>query len=305
MRALLVVNPMATMTTTRSRNVLTSALGSGLQLDVEPTKARGHARELGEQAVDARYDVVVALGGDGTVNEVINGLLARGPSPSVPALAIVPGGSTNVFARALGITNHPVDATSELLDALREGRSRRIGLGQADGRWFTFSAGLGLDAATVRQVEDKCQQGRRKTSALYIRCALREFYRFDRRHPQLTLSAPGIADQRLILGLVTNTDPWTFVNDKPLRPTPYASLTAGLDVLGMCSLGTVTALGTLARWYAREPRPHGRHTMGLHDQTELTLRADGPLPFQLDGEPLGDRTSVHFRGVPNALRIVA
>lgn len=305
MRALLVVNPAATVTTTRTRNVLTSALGADLQLDIAPTKARGHARELGEQAVDARYDAVVVLGGDGTVNEVINGLLSRGPSPAVPALGIVPGGSTNVFARALGVTNHPVDATSELLDALRAGRSRRIGLGLADDRWFTFSAGLGLDAATVRRVEDKSERGSRKTSWLYIRSGIRQFYRYERRQPQLTLTAPGReVPERLVMALVTNTDPWTYVDDRPLRPTPQASFGTGLDVLGMRKLGTASAVHALAQWYAGKPRPRGRHMLNLHDLPELTVRSNVPLPFQLDGEPLGERTEVCFRSVPGALRIL-
>ncbi len=305
MRALLVVNPTATVTTTRTRNVLTSALGASLKLDVAPTKSRGHARELGEQAVDAEYDLVVVLGGDGTVNEVINGLLSYGPSPAVPALAIVPGGSTNVFARALGITNHPVDATSELLDALRDGRSRRVGLGLADDRWFTFSAGLGMDAAALRRVEDQSAKGRRKTSALYIRSSFREFYRSERRRPLLTLTAPGLdSPQRLVLALLTNTDPWTFVNNRPLRPTPRASFSTGLDVLGMRKLGSVTALRALGQWSRRQPRPHGRHVVALHDLPQLTLRSDTPLPFQLDGEPLSERTEVRFRSVPSALRIV-
>jgi len=102
MRALLVVNPNATATSVRTRDVLASALGSDLRIDVERTKSRGHAIELGAQAVDDGYELVVALGGDGTVNEVVNGLMAHGPRPDLPAFAAVPGGSTNVFARALG-----------------------------------------------------------------------------------------------------------------------------------------------------------------------------------------------------------
>ncbi len=306
MRALLVVNPTATVTTTRTRNVLTSALDANLKLDVAPTKSRGHARELGEQAVDAEYDLVVVLGGDGTVNEVINGLLVQGPSPAVPALAIVPGGSTNVFARALGITNHPVDATSELLDALRDGRSRRVGLGLADDRWFTFSAGLGMDAAALRRVESQSAKGWRKTSALYIRSSVREYYRAERRRPLLTLTAPGLSSpERLVLALVTNTDPWTFVNNRPLRPTPLASFSTGLDLLGMRKLSSATALRALGQWSRQKPQPQGPHAVHLHDLPELSLDSDTPLPFQLDGEPLSERTSVRFRSVPAALRIVA
>src|SRR3954452_19859306 len=141
------------------REVLASALGADNRVDVAWTKSRGHAIELGSQAVEDGYELVVALGGDGTVNEVVNGLLCHGPSPDLPAFAVVPGGSTNVFARALGFSADPVEATSELLDALRDGSSRQIALGRADDRWFTFNAGMGLDAEVVRRVDNRRKPG--------------------------------------------------------------------------------------------------------------------------------------------------
>src|SRR5215207_3091026 len=129
MRALLVVNPNATTTNARSRDVLARALRSEMDLEVANTRRRGHAAELARQASANGIDVLVALGGDGTVNEVVNGLLADGPGPHVPALAVVPGGSTNVFARAVGLPRDPIEATGVLLEALREKRTRSIGLG--------------------------------------------------------------------------------------------------------------------------------------------------------------------------------
>ncbi|MDQ1644766.1 MAG: hypothetical protein QOJ50_950, partial [Cryptosporangiaceae bacterium] len=153
MRALLVVNPNATTTSERRRDVLATALRSEIDLHVVQTRRRGHAAELARTAGADGFGVVVALGGDGTVNEVVNGLLTDGPSAEVPALAVVPGGSTNVFARAIGLPRDPIDATSVLLEALREHRTRTIGLGRMPGRWFTFCAGIGLDAEVVRRVE--------------------------------------------------------------------------------------------------------------------------------------------------------
>ncbi|GAA2927256.1 hypothetical protein GCM10020221_24030 [Streptomyces thioluteus] len=162
MRALLVVNPSATTTSARTRDVLVHALASDLKLEVATTEYRGHARDLARAAAESgNTELVVALGGDGTVNEVVNGLLHRGPDPEgLPRLAVVPGGSTNVFARALGLPNEPVEATGALLDALRDGTGRTIGLGHAGGtpgtedegapgRWFTFCAGFGFDAGVV------------------------------------------------------------------------------------------------------------------------------------------------------------
>src|SRR3954454_17588428 len=131
MRALVVVNPAATATTAKGRDVLVRALASELKVDVAETGHRGHGRELGARAVADGVDVVVTLGGDVTVNEVVNGLLEHGPAPHLPILAVVPGGSTNVFSRALGCSRDPIEATAEILDALRGGRTRLVSLGTA------------------------------------------------------------------------------------------------------------------------------------------------------------------------------
>src|SRR3954462_4497578 len=151
MRALVVVNPAATATTPKGRDVLVRALASELKVDAVETEHRGHGRELGRRAVEDGVDVVVTLGGDGTVNEVVNGLLEHGPAPHLPVLAVVPGGSTNVFARALGRSRDPVEATSEILDSLRAGHTRLVSLGTASAsgtaagpdwtppRWFVFA----------------------------------------------------------------------------------------------------------------------------------------------------------------------
>src|SRR3954447_20823254 len=167
MRAPLVVNPKATTATARGRDVLARALASDLKLDVVETERRNHAIELGARAVAEAYDLVVVLGGDGTVNEVVNGILRDGPHTDQPALAVVPGGSTNVFHRSLDIPRDPIEATGSLLDALREGRSRWIGLGRANERWFTFTAGLGMDADVVRLVERARAAGKSPTPTRY------------------------------------------------------------------------------------------------------------------------------------------
>lgn len=188
MRALLVVNPAATTTSARTRDVLIHALASEVKLEAVTTEYRGHARDIGRlAAASSDVDMVVALGGDGTVNEVVNGLLHDGPDPDrLPGLAVVPGGSTNVFARALGLPNDPVEATGALLDALRTGSQRTVSLGLASGtpgsedeavpgRWFTFTAGLGFDAGVIGRVEQHRERGRRSTHPLYVRQVLRQF----------------------------------------------------------------------------------------------------------------------------------
>lgn len=307
MRAVLVVNPRATATTLRTRDVLIAALSSDLRVDTLETKGRGHAVELATQAVESGCDIVVALGGDGTVNEVVNGLLSGEPQPGLPSLAVVPGGSTNVFARALGMPASAVDATGQILEALREGRSRRIGLGKADDRWFTFCAGLGIDAAVVERVDARRAKGRRATHGLYVRSAVNRFYlATDRRHPSLRLSAPGLMEPHAVFAaLVCNTDPWTFLGDRPVRPCPDASFDLGLDVLALPRLSTAAALRATRRFFAKDPHPRGKNALLVHDQHEMTVEVTGePLPFQADGEVLGARHMVHFTSVPSALRVI-
>jgi len=315
MRALLVVNPKATQTSVRVRDVLARALGSDLKLDVVETQRRGHAIELGARAAVEGFDLVVVLGGDGTVNEVVNGIL-RGddgqpvPRTDQPALAAIPGGSTNVFHRALDIPLDPVEATGDLLEALREGRSRWIGLGRASStgeadRWFTFTAGVGLDADAVRMVERARAKGRPATPSRYVRATLgRFFFGTDRRHPALTLERPGEEPvPGLFLAIVGNTTPWTYFRNHPITLTRDASFDTGLDLLAMRRLGTVGTLyaasGMLTGVGAR-----GRAKLALHDLHDFRIVAERPMHFEVDGDYLGERSSVEFTSVPAALRVI-
>ena len=305
MRALLVVNPAATAATVRARDVLGRALSSQTRLEVVETKARGHATELATAAVD-EFDIVVAMGGDGTVNEVVNGLLAQGPRPGLPALAVVPGGGTNVFARALGLPNSAKDATSMLMEALRRGRRRTVGLGRADDRWFTFNAGLGFDAGVVRLVDRSRAAGRRATPGRYVLGGFRQFFMHtERRERALLLERPGSEPEPLGLALVCNTAPWTYLGARAVDPCPRASFDTGLDLFGLRRLRTLPTLWHLQQILARRPHPRGRDVLAVHDASELVLSSGRPQPFQLDGEDLGDRTRVVLTSVPAALCVVA
>ena len=304
MRALLVVNPKATTTSARARDVLAHALASEVKLDVVETTHRGHATELARQASRDGLDVVVALGGDGTVNEVTNGILHAGVQPGLPALAVVPAGSTNVFARTLGMPNNPIEATSQLLEALLEDRRRTIGLARADDRWFTFNAGLGLDAGAVRRVERARAKGRTATQPLYVRSAVREYYYGPSHKHPLTVERDGAEPLQLALALVCQTDPWTYLGDRPVRPCPDASFATGLDLFGLTKAPTATVLRHLRQILSRRARPRGKHLVLLHDQPRLVLSSPVPLPFQLDGDDLGDRSRVVLTAVPDALRVV-
>ncbi|RII16055.1 Diacylglycerol kinase [Streptomyces sp. YIM 130001] len=321
MRALLVVNPAATTTSARTRDVLIHALASEMKLEAVTTEYRGHARDLGRQAAQSKdIELVVALGGDGTVNEVVNGLLHAGPQPdSLPGLAVVPGGSTNVFARALGLPNDPVESTGALLDALRTGSERTVGLGLTEGtpgtedeavpsRWFTFSAGLGFDAGVVGRVEQQRERGKRSTHALYVRQVVRQFLgEADRRHGTIVLDRPSEDPvEDLVVSIVSNTSPWSFLGNRPLYPSPDASFDTGLDVLGLKKLSTpaVTRYGTQLLMSSPERGPRGKNAVALHDLATFTLHSKVPLPLQMDGDHLGLRTSVTFTGVRRALRVI-
>ncbi|MCQ4080303.1 diacylglycerol kinase family lipid kinase [Streptomyces sp. RB6PN25] len=324
MRALLVVNPTATTTGARTRDVLIHALASDLKLDVVTTEYRGHARDAARRAAEGgEIALVVALGGDGTVNEVVNGLLHNGPSlEALPRLAVVPGGSTNVFARALGLPNDAVEATGALLNALHEGSERTVGLGRVSGtpgtedegvpsRWFTFCAGFGFDAGVVGRVEQQRQRGKRSTHALYMRQVARQFLgERNRRHGSITLSKPadGTVEtiDELVLAIVCNTSPWTFLGNRPVYATPEASFDTALDVLALTKLSPLPAArhGSQLLRSTAERGPKGKHVVSLHDLTEFTLQSQAPLPFQVDGDHLGLRVSATFTGVRRALRVI-
>jgi diacylglycerol kinase family enzyme len=231
--------------------------------------------------------------------------LTDGVHDNVPALGIVPAGSTNVFARALGLPNDPVEATSVLIDAMATGRRKQISLGRADQRWFVFAAGMGLDAAVVSGVEDHRRRGRRSTHALYLRTTLRRYFAEDRRHPAITLEFPnGEVLSDLYLALVTNCTPWTFLGNQPMSPTPQASFDEGLDVYARTRMGVPSMLlgaSRIARG-ATKAKEFGARTE--HDLAGFVLRSDRPLPFQVDGDALGERERVTFSGVRKALTVL-
>ena len=305
MRVLVVTNPRATATTVRERDVLAHAVGSVAELEVAETANRGHAAALACRAMRNGTDVVVAMGGDGTVNEVINGLLTDGVHDRVPALGIVPTGSTNVFVRALELPNDPVEATGSLLEGLRSGTTRRVSLGLADDRWFCFAAGLGFDAAIVHGVERRRRQGKRSTHTLYTRVGVREFFRAERRRPQLHVELPdGTRFDDVFFTIVANADPWTYVGDRPLHPTPQVSFDTGLAIYARRRMSTLGMLLSMARMSGDHPRVGSRGAHLHHDLDHITVLADAPMPFQVDGDALDSREKVHFRAVAGALRVV-
>ncbi len=315
------VNPASTTASPRTCDVLVSAIEGEVKLDVAETSHRGHANDLAQRARDDGLDVVIAFGGDGTVNEVVNGLLGSEPrghgragltESAPPTLAVVPGGGTNVFARALGLPRDPVEATGVLLTALREGRRRSVGLGQVDDRWFTFNAGLGWDAQVVHAVDQRraADPNHPTRAGHYVRAAVRTFlFDTDRRHPALTVtfqdgSPEPEPETGLHVVMVANTSPWTFLGDRPVGPFSEASFDTGLDVYALRTLRTLSTLRQARRMLVQPARPGGRAVLRRHDVGEVRVTADRPVALQVDGEPLSRRDTAAFRSIPDALSVV-
>lgn len=300
-RALLIVNPKATTTTPRMRDVLARALGSEVKVDLVETTHRNHATELAQQAAADGLEFVVVLGGDGTVNEAVNGLVH-----SDTTLGIVPGGSANVFARALGMSQSPVEATSELLDALRADRRRVVNLGRADDRYFTFAAGLGVDAEIVHRVERHRHSGRTATPGRYLRTAVLHYIlHTNRRQPSVTLEVPGREPvSGLFNGIVANGSPWTYFGQAPVNPCPGASFDGDLDVFAVRKMTIPGGIRVSRQFFGERERIRSRVVVTLHDVPEFTLTSERPLAAQVDGDYIGVRDSVTYSSVRRALTVV-
>jgi diacylglycerol kinase family enzyme len=308
-QGLLIVNPQATTTTGNSADLVIRSLAGLVDLDVEHTRYRGHAREL---AAAARGELVIVLGGDGAINEAVNGIMGRPAgaeaSGSVPLLAVIPGGGGNVFAQALGLPVDPAAAIARIGEVIKAGRYRTIGLGLAGDRYFTFSAGLGMDAEVVREVERMRASGRRQSPALFAWAILRRYSSgTDRRRPALTLEQdgqPAIPD--LFMTAITNRSPWTYVRGRALLPVPNPDFNSGLDVLALRKLRATTITSAIGQMLLiRRRSPHGRHVLTVTGLESLTVRSVRPIAFQVDGDYLGETEAVKFQFVPHALRVVA
>lgn len=313
MRAVLIVNPHATSTTERRRDLLTHAFAGELDLQVVHTTGRGHAADIAAAAAADGVGLVLVHGGDGTVNETVNGLLAAGVRPDNPMLSVIPGGSTNVFARAVGVPADPTDAVEHLLGSLeRHQPPRSVSLGRAGQRYFTFNAGMGIDAEVVRRVEQHRALGKPISNSLHVRQALAAYRdrNSDRTGP-LTLTLPGTEPvSGCRLAFVSNVSPWTYLHGRAIRTNPDTSPDHGLGVFAATSLSVPTVLRTITQLARSKPGrgPHGASLIRADDVgwvrlhvTEFTGRGVG---VQADGDYLGEFTEVEFVSVPHALRVL-
>lgn len=311
MRAVLIVNPNATSTTAAGRDLLAHALESRTELTVVHTDHRGHAIKIARDAAADGVDVLIVHGGDGTVNEVVNGVLReRGREAGAPAVGVVPGGSANVFARALGISPDPIEATNQLVDLLGEYRRtgvwRRIGLMDCGERWAVFTAGMGVDGDVVAAVEAQRAKGRKVSASRYIRVAVREVLASVRKKPTLTLHMP---DGEPVGGVhfvfVSNSSPWTYANARPIWTNPGTTFETGLGVFASTSMNAWANLRLARQMFARVPDPVARHLIRDDDVAWIRITSDVPVACQIDGDYIGPRETMTFTSVPDALSVVA
>ena len=304
-RMLVIVNPYATTVSDRLRNLVVYALQSRYAVEAIDTQERNHATLLTREAAREGYDVVVAFGGDGTVNEAANGLVG-----SDTPLTALPGGSTNVWARVLGIPNDVVDATEHLLRMADEWRPRRVDLGRVDDRHFVFSAGAGLDASVVKSVDEHPYRKARFGAWYYGYTALATFNRRYLFNPPHVRVRAGGKELTGVTVVVQNAELFTYFRQYPIRVVEPAGLELGSISVGVLKRATVLELPTLVPRLlsgkaARVMR--NRQVDPLPELSIATVEAidDRPFPVQVDGDYIGDFSEVEFGVTPGGLMAVA
>jgi diacylglycerol kinase family enzyme len=307
---LLIVNPYATTVSDRLKNLVVYALQGRYEVETVATEAQNHATEIGREVRDHGYDVVVAFGGDGTLNEVANGLAGT----DVP-VSVLPGGSTNVVCRTLGIPNDVVDATEHLLALVDEWAPHKVDLGLADGRHFVFSCGVGIDATVVRRVDAHPRLKSRTGPYYYSWAAISAFYRQYMVRPVRLRVTVGEAELEGITALAQNSDPFTYFASRPVRVCEGVEIDDGTLSLGVLKRAAQRDMPTLIPRLFSEKRPAARHRQIEHFErvTAATIASisetrDGiakPFPVQVDGDYIGERTHLDLSVAPGALTVIA
>jgi diacylglycerol kinase family enzyme len=299
-KVLLVSNARAGSVSARTKEVIVKALSADFKLEVADTQARNHASELARDAVDRDFDAVVVFGGDGTVNEAAQPLVGTDV-----ALGILPGGSTNVMARSLGVPRDPVDATAFVASHLRSDTKRRVNVGRANDRYFVFSAGMGLDAEVVKRVESDPEGKRTRGEMLFVSNAFKAgFGDYRGADPTITMEVPGFTPIRVLLAVCCNARPFTYFKRFPVDVCPTASLDGGLALFSLSKIRTGTIPRIVWGLFVSRSHTHWRNSRYHSDLKSFTLRADAPLPMQVDGDYVGEWDAADVRLVADALDLL-
>jgi diacylglycerol kinase family enzyme len=309
-RVLLVVNPTASSVTPRVRADVERVLRSEHTVDVAETTRRDHAATLARGAVDGGYDVVAVLAGDGTLNEAGGGLAGSGV-----ALAALPGGSTNVFARTLGMAYRPEAAAQQVVDALARGSQRRIGLGVAvapgaAARHFLFHLGVGFDAAIIRRMEQRPAWKRHFAHPVFAATALTTWFRHYDRDARVHFTVTGDDGTAEEIGIgpysvISNSDPYAYVGRRPLRIAPGASLDDELTVTVLRTLRAHVVVRAAAAAVGRvEYLTTSPEVVQRSHVVAVDVEGDVPFPWQVDGDYLGEVERLEVRFAPDCLDVV-
>jgi diacylglycerol kinase family enzyme len=307
---LIIVNPVATTVSDRLRNLVVYALQGRYEVEAVSTEAQNHATEIGREVRDHGYDIVVAFGGDGTLNEVANGLAGT----DVP-VSMLPGGSTNVVCRTLGIPNDVVDATEHLLALADDWAPRKIDLGKVDERYFVFACGVGIDATVVERVDANPRLKSRAGPYYYSWSGVSAFYRrYLHNAVRVRFESDGESVEG-VTAIVQNSDPFTYFASRPIRVCEGIAIDDGTLSVGVLKRATQRDMPTLVSRLFSETKPAARHRQVEHfdDVTEATVSSISedkkgvlrPFPLQVDGDYIGARTRIGLRVEPGALTIVA
>ena len=299
MRILLVVNTFASSVTARNTVVVQRHLARGNEVELVETNRRGHATRFAADAARRGFDVVMAFGGDGTLNEVATGLAGTDA-----ALGVLPGGSTNVFARTIGLPNDPVAAAGLLADGIDAGNVRPIGLGRVNGRYFCFHTGVGFDAAVVATVERRATLKRWLGHPLFITAALTTWLEYDRRTPHFRVVTPSGVVPDGYFTIVLNTNPYTYLGNRPLHLSRAATFERSLVAITFRSLRATALLAGVAGALRGGGVKPTRRLDEQVDLDELVIEHETPFPYQVDGDYLGESCRLEFDHVPDAVRLV-
>jgi diacylglycerol kinase family enzyme len=304
-RMLVIVNPYATTVSDRLKNLVVYALQGRYEVEAVDTKGRDHATELCREAALEGYDVVVAFGGDGTVNEAANGLIG-----SDTPLTCLPGGATNVFCKLLGIPGDIVDATEHLLRIADDWRPRKVDVATVNGRRVTFSSGVGIDASVVERVDAHPRLKSRFGPYYFTWAALSTFWRrYVVNPPRMVAELPDGETLEGVTAIVQNGDPFTYFQNRPLHVAEGATLTSG-DLAGVVlHRSTPTVMPTVIwRIFSQRARiVRHRAITGFAAVTGLVVRSadDRELPIEVDGDYIGTVPEATFGLEPGALMVVS
>lgn len=300
-RALLLSNAAAGSVSARTKEVIVNALRADFDLEVAQTERRNHASDLARTAVDAGIDAVLVFGGDGTINEAAQGLVG-----TEVALGLLPGGTTNVMARSLGIPRNPVDATALAAANLRSGTQRRINVGRLNDRYFLFSGGMGLDAEVVRRVESDPEKKRRRGEWWWLSNAMKvALTQYMWAAPAITATIDEDDPVRVLLMICAKARPFTYFKQWPVDALPEARLDRGLDFFGLRKVGAGTIPRIVYSLFVSRSHVQWKTARYRHNARTCRLEADRPLPLQVDGDFIGEGRRAEFALIENALTLLA